>query len=120
METVSNSYRYAGYYQDAESGLYYLQSRYYNPRIARFLTEDTASSKIRVLQRELNGKKTVNVDTGTANAFISQDSSVRHALKKYVKGKNMVMTAAAAERFNNIVKGVGGVLEQSRAARYLK
>ncbi len=45
METVSNSYRYAGYYQDAESGLYYLKSRYYNPRIARFLTQDTASGK---------------------------------------------------------------------------
>lgn len=44
-ETVSNPYRYAGYYQDSESGLYYLQSRYYNPRTARFLTEDTASGK---------------------------------------------------------------------------
>lgn len=44
-ETVSNPYRYAGYYQDAESGLYYLQSRYYNPRTARFLTEDTTSGK---------------------------------------------------------------------------
>ena len=42
-ETVSNPYRYAGYYQDAETGLYYLKSRYYNPRTARFLTEDTAS-----------------------------------------------------------------------------
>lgn len=44
-ETVSNPYRYAGYYQDSESGLYYLQSRYYNPGTARFLTEDTASGK---------------------------------------------------------------------------
>ncbi len=44
-ETISNPYRYAGYYQDSESGLYYLQSRYYNPRTARFLTEDTASGK---------------------------------------------------------------------------
>ena len=44
-ETVSNPYRYAGYYQDSERGLYYLQSRYYNPRTARFLTEDTASGK---------------------------------------------------------------------------
>ncbi|MCI8509798.1 MAG: RHS repeat-associated core domain-containing protein [Lachnospiraceae bacterium] len=44
-EKVSNPYRYAGYYQDSESELYYLQSRYYNPRTARFLTEDTASGK---------------------------------------------------------------------------
>ncbi len=44
-ETVKNPYRYAGYYQDTESGLYYLRSRYYNPKTARFLTEDTASGK---------------------------------------------------------------------------
>ena len=44
-ETVRNPYRYAGYYQDSESGLYYLRSRYYNPKTARFLTEDTASGK---------------------------------------------------------------------------
>ena len=44
-ETVKNPYRYAGYYQDTESGLYYLRSRYYNPQTARFLTEDTASGK---------------------------------------------------------------------------
>ena len=31
--------------QDTESGLYYLRSRYYNPKTARFLTEDTASGK---------------------------------------------------------------------------
>lgn len=44
-ETVENPYRYAGYYQDTESGLYYLQSRYYNPKTARFITEDTYAGK---------------------------------------------------------------------------
>ena len=44
-ETVRNPYRYAGYYQDSESGLYYLRSRYYNPKTARFLMEDTALGK---------------------------------------------------------------------------
>ena len=39
--TVSNPYRYAGYMFDEETGLYYLNSRYYDPETARFLSEDT-------------------------------------------------------------------------------
>ncbi len=36
-----NPYRYAGYTYDTESDLYYLQARYYAPKIARFMSEDT-------------------------------------------------------------------------------
>ncbi len=39
-ETVENPYRYAGYRYDSETGLYYLQARYYKPDIYRFLTKD--------------------------------------------------------------------------------
>ncbi len=35
-----NPYRYRGYYYDEEIGLYYLQSRYYNPCVGRFVNED--------------------------------------------------------------------------------
>ena len=35
-----NPYRYRGYYFDAEIGLYYLQSRYYNPVVGKFLNAD--------------------------------------------------------------------------------
>ncbi|GGA58417.1 hypothetical protein GCM10007416_34540 [Kroppenstedtia guangzhouensis] len=38
--TVENPYRYAGYRYDEVTGLYYLQSRYYNPETGRFLTRD--------------------------------------------------------------------------------
>ena len=38
--TVANPFRYAGEYQDAESGLYYLRARYYDPATAQFLTRD--------------------------------------------------------------------------------
>ena len=33
-------FRYRGYYYDFETGLYYLQSRYYNPQWGRFLNAD--------------------------------------------------------------------------------
>ena len=35
-----NPIRYRSYYYDLETGLYYLQSRYYNPEIGRFLNAD--------------------------------------------------------------------------------
>ncbi|MFZ2258134.1 MAG: RHS repeat-associated core domain-containing protein, partial [Clostridiaceae bacterium] len=37
---VKNPYRYRGYRYDTETGLYYLQSRYYNPEIGRFINAD--------------------------------------------------------------------------------
>jgi RHS repeat-associated protein len=40
-ETFNNPYKYAGYYYDKETKTYYLQSRYYNPEIQRFISEDT-------------------------------------------------------------------------------
>ena len=35
-----NPYRYRGYRYDVETGLYYLQSRYYDPTIGRFISSD--------------------------------------------------------------------------------
>jgi RHS repeat-associated protein len=37
---TKNPYRYRGYRFDSETGLYYLQSRYYNPQWGRFLNAD--------------------------------------------------------------------------------
>ena len=36
----TNPLKYRGYYYDAESGFYYLQSRYYDPAIGRFINAD--------------------------------------------------------------------------------
>ncbi len=36
-----NPIRYRGYYYDSETDLYYLQSRYYDPKIGRFLNADS-------------------------------------------------------------------------------
>ena len=35
-----NPLRYRGYFYDTETGLYYLQSRYYNPEVGRFINPD--------------------------------------------------------------------------------
>ncbi|MBO4982499.1 MAG: hypothetical protein J6D23_00430, partial [Clostridia bacterium] len=36
-----NPFRYRGYYYDTETGFYYLNARYYDPQIKRFLNPDT-------------------------------------------------------------------------------
>ncbi len=37
-----NPLRYRGYYYDSETGYYYLQSRYYDSNICRFINADIA------------------------------------------------------------------------------
>jgi RHS repeat-associated core domain len=36
-----NPFTYRGYYYDSETGLYYLQSRFYDPQVGRFINRDT-------------------------------------------------------------------------------
>mgnify|MGYP002515998197 CR=1 FL=1 len=40
-----NPFRYRGYYYDTETGLYYLNSRYYNPEFGRFISVDGQLNK---------------------------------------------------------------------------
>jgi RHS repeat-associated protein len=39
-----NPFRYRGYYYDTETSQYYLQSRYYNPELERFISKDDPSN----------------------------------------------------------------------------
>jgi RHS repeat-associated protein len=43
---AKNPYRYRGYRYDTESGLYYLQSRYYDPSIKRFISADSVIADV--------------------------------------------------------------------------
>ena len=69
---VHNPLRYRGYVYDQETGLYYLQSRYYNPAIGRFLSADTfVSTGQGILGNNmfaycLNNPVTFEDDTGSA------------------------------------------------------
>lgn len=46
IEETFNSFKYAGEVYDAETGLYYLRARYYDPSMGRFLNEDTYEGQI--------------------------------------------------------------------------
>ncbi len=40
---IQNPFRYRGYVYDQETGLYYLQTRYYDPELGRFISADDLS-----------------------------------------------------------------------------
>ena len=40
---AANPFRYRGYYYDTETGWYYLNTRYYDPNVGRFLSPDNAN-----------------------------------------------------------------------------
>jgi len=52
---IYNPFRYRGYYYDTELGFYYLNSRYYDPSVGRFITADKFST-IKASSTELTNK----------------------------------------------------------------
>ena len=79
-----NPIRYRGYYYDSESGLYYLQSRYYDPEIGRFINaddeiaEDAAPSNIN-LYTYCQNNTTITLDNdGHAVTWLYRAECVRH------------------------------------------
>jgi len=51
---LHNPFRYRSYYYDTETGLYYLNSRYYDPELGRFINADDISL-LNDLKDEING-----------------------------------------------------------------
>lgn len=49
-----NPFRYRGYYYDTEIGMYYLQSRYYDANIGRFISEDKPICVCAVAQEQFS------------------------------------------------------------------
>ncbi|MBQ3221698.1 MAG: hypothetical protein IJB34_07035 [Clostridia bacterium] len=73
-----NPFRYRGYYYDTETGFYYLQTRYYDPTICRFINADNYELVATLSQSvgELNmyaycGNNPIMYTDPTGQAFIS-------------------------------------------------
>ena len=71
---VLNPFRYRGYYYDTESGFYYLNSRYYDPMVGRFLNADGLIDS--------RGHVTQNLFQYCGNNFVNYiDSSGKFAIE---------------------------------------
>lgn len=60
----------------------------------------------------------INLDTGTAIAFIADNSPIRYQLKNYVQTKQLVMTVTAFSELKNIVRIIAGIREKTRAKAF--
>ena len=75
-----NPFRYKGYYYDNESGMYYCNSRYYNPQWGRFLNSDS----IEYLDPEsING---LNLYAYCGNDPINRFDPTGHSWKSFWNG----------------------------------
>jgi RHS repeat-associated protein len=86
---AKNPYRYRGYRYDTETGLYYLNSRYYNPEIGRYLNADNIGGKVGELGSH-------NMFAYCLNNPVNMDDPSGHWpkwLKKVIKKVTKVVTS---------------------------
>ena len=88
-----NPIRYRGYYYDKDTGLYYLQSRYYDANIGRFINSDDSSMLMEeqdtIVQYNLfdycGNNHINNIDkSGKAKKIINKHRYDRKAVVKYI------------------------------------
>jgi len=88
-----NPFRYRSYYFDQEIEMYYLQSRYYDPQIARFVNADDVENF-----EYLNGPLDLNLFAYTVNCpiFLTDGCGEGWLKDQFKKAKNAVKKAATA------------------------
>ena len=102
---VNNPIRYRGYYQDFETGFYYLQSRYYDPAVRRFINADSVLSQGTILGNNLFAyclNNPVNMADETGNLpFFAITAAIGAVVGAVVGG------VVAAKNGGNIWAGIG-------------
>ena len=108
---VENPYRYAGYRYNKESGLYYLQSRYYNPETGRFLTRDT-------FEGFENEPLSLNKYAYAENKPILYTDPSGHARPQVITyyGRKIITNNKEAKRLSVLLKNIWGKSEMAMRA----
>lgn len=107
----TNPILYRGYYYDTETGYYYLQSRYYDPSICRFINADD-SEIVQSFKDVYNG---INIFVYCYNdAINNNDSSGQASSPSYGKLANAFLTKYLLKGkkityFSNIAKDSNGL-----------
>ena len=97
---VDNPFRYRGYYYNTETGLYYLESRYYNPELGRMMSVDSLSV-LGMSKTTLNDKNLYNYCDGNPVGRVDESGTfpvaifIQGAIGGVIGFASGVMTAGA-------------------------
>ena len=103
-----NPYRYRSYYYDEETSLYYLNSRYYNPKWGRFISPDSEVS-IDPVKASLNLYSYADNNPINKVDYDGNISFFKKLVNKIKKGVKKVVNTVK-KVFNNVAKGVKKVV----------
>ena len=94
-----NNIKYAGYFYDAETGLYYLNARFYDPETARFIQQDSYSG-------DILDPLSLNLYTYAQNNPISYYDPTGHSIKSLLKKAKDAVTKATSKVTSAVKKTV--------------
>lgn len=96
---VYNPYQYNGKYSDNETGFYYLNARYYNPEIGRFMQEDAYHGNI-------NNASTLNLYNYCGSNPIAYEDSTGHFWETAFDVASLAWSAYDFVKKPNLVNGL--------------
>ena len=103
-----NPFRYRGYYYDTETGLYYLNSRYYDPSIGRFINADDISY---IQPTDINGLNLFAYGYNNPVMYTDPEGNMPNWLKWIIGGIAFVgatvITALTAGAITPLIIGMG-------------
>ena len=99
-----NPFRYRGYYYDSETGLYALQSRYYDPQTGRFLNLDDFDT-LAVTPEELTDKNLYAYCDNNPIMRVDRGGEFWGAIARFVGG---VVAQYVGDVIGNVIEGKTG------------
>ena len=85
---ILNLFRYRGYYYDTETGMYYLENRYYDPEIRRFICVDKYVSGVSIL---------ANMYLYCGNNPVNRFDPDGHLFRSLIRGAKRIYKSVASK-----------------------
>lgn len=121
-----NPFRYRSYYYDKETGLYYLNSRYYNPKWGRFINADGSveaeeDTSYNMYSYVLNNPINMIDPNGSFGWFaaIGVALTIISLVSEFTKPKNERTVASTVSAIAGAVPGLNVISKTSKAAKVI-